>query len=207
MTEHHATVCIATSLDSNTLPRRYKTQSEDISHIVCDRLSIDEVRKLRQDAQQMPVSDTHRVFVILTKKLPPETQNALLKLFEEPPEYARFYLLIPQEGLLLPTLASRVQIVHCVTEDNTYTSTDVFNLFLGSPYKERMETIADITKKKDVDTIASILEGAEVFVAQNPVTYAQVLDSIVFIRRYISTQGASAKMLLEELALSLPMVK
>jgi len=205
MIQHHAVVCIASSIDTDVLPDSYKKQSEDVTHILCDRLSIGDARQMVQDAQQKPVSNEYRVFVIVTKKLPIETQNALLKLFEEPPEHARFYLIIPQEGMLLPTLASRVQICHSV--ENTAKTNNAFVSFLESSYADRIATVADIAKKKDVQTIALLLEGAESFVVHNPVMYAQTLETIIFIRRYATTQGASTKMLLEELAFSLPVVK
>jgi len=46
------------------------------------------------------------------EKLTPIDQNALLKILEEPPAYAVFLLLVPNPGLLLPTVRSRCAELH-----------------------------------------------------------------------------------------------
>ena len=200
MTEHHATVCIADNLEHSTVPEVYKVQSSDVSHVVCDRFAIDDARQLSQDALQKPVHDTYRVFVLVTKKLPVESQNALLKLFEEPPAATKFFLVIPQEGMLIPTLRSRVQVVM----GGMTTTNEVFDSFLSGCYADRLKTIVDITKKKDVVSIDALFSGAEVYASKDPLGRQALLQSIVFIQGYAKTPGASAKMLLEELALCLP---
>jgi len=202
MPSHHAIVCIAASLDQSDIPEQYKTQSNDISHIITDRFSIADARALSQNVLQKPIESDLRVFVIVAAALPVESQNALLKLFEEPPAHAQFYLVIPQEGMLLPTLRSRVQI-STVVDDNQHLS-PVFNEFQSASYAQRLETVADFSKKKEVAKIEQLLTGAEKYAVKNPLQNKDLLESVLFIRTYIKTPGASSKMLLEELALALP---
>jgi len=200
MIEHHAVVCVADSLENSVVPEVYKTQSSDVSHIVCDRFSIDDARQLSQVALQKPVNDAYRVFVLVTKKLPVESQNALLKLFEEPPTATKFFLIIPNEGMLISTLRSRVQIAL----GDALETNEFFLSFLKDCYADRLKTIADITKRKDVASTEALLSGAEVYVAEDSLNRQELLKGIVFIQGYAKTPGASAKMLLEELALCLP---
>ena len=202
MFEHHATVCISDTLENSIVPEVYKTQSSDISHIICDRFSIDDARRLSQDAVQKPINSACRVFVLVTQKLPEDSQNALLKLFEDPPEQTKFFVVLPQEGILIPTLRSRVEVVggtDCILEKN-----DIFTSFLSKSFADRMASIVTLTKKKDVHAIEAIFSGAEQYVSVNSKKDVALLRTIIFIRGYSKTPGASVKMLLEELALTLP---
>ncbi|MFT5849908.1 MAG: hypothetical protein ACI9H6_000734 [Patiriisocius sp.] len=203
MNSHHAIVCIASSLESADIPQAYKVQSSDVTHIITDRFAIADARALSTNALQKPIEQDTRVFVLVVKALPIESQNALLKLFEDPPEYAQFYLVIPQEGMLIPTLASRVSIIDS-NQGTKLETNDIFETFHKASYADRLSSIADAAKKKDVQFFEEIVVGAEVFASKDSQKNAQLLSSILFIRGYLKTPGASAKMLCEELALSLP---
>ena len=95
MNEHHAILLYADSLDASHLPDAYKVQSPDILHIFVDRFSIDDARELTLLASQTPFSASMRVFVVVAHDIAVEAQHALLKLLEEPPQSARFYLILP----------------------------------------------------------------------------------------------------------------
>ena len=202
MQTHHALVYIAPSLEESVLPDSVRKQTADIQHVVLDRFGIADARALMLQAQQTAVEATGRTFVLATKNIPVEAQNALLKLFEEPPIGVQFHVVIPQEGLLIPTLRSRVQIV----SNGLASSADQtnFTVFLKSSYADRLALIVDITKQKDVSHIEEIIGGAEKYLAENIRTQGTLAVSIMLVREYVMTPGASKKMLLEELALSLP---
>ena len=72
-------------------------------------LSVDDARELFTLAYQAPTQGSSRALVISADRLFHEAQNALLKLFEEPPEGTYLFLVVPAEGVLLPTLRSRMQ--------------------------------------------------------------------------------------------------
>jgi hypothetical protein len=71
-------------------------------------LSVDDARRLRSLAELAPVAGGKKVLIISASRLFHEAQNALLKLFEEPPASTVLILVIPSEGILLPTLRSRL---------------------------------------------------------------------------------------------------
>ena len=204
MNSHHAIVCIADTLEDSAVPDIYKIQSNDVSHVVVDRFSIDDARKLSKDALQKPIDAEYRVFVLVLTKLPEESQNALLKLFEEPPKQTRFYVVLPQEGILIPTLRSRVFIEESHT--STVSENETFTIFKNATYAQRLISIADITKKKDLQAIEDIVRGAELYAAKDVLQRQSLLSTVLYVRRYLKTPGASAKMLLEELALTLEKV-
>ena len=70
--------------------------------------SVDDARALRALADLSPTAGSQKVLIISASRLFHEAQNALLKLFEEPPEGTMLILIIPSEGILLPTLRSRL---------------------------------------------------------------------------------------------------
>ncbi len=204
MNQYHAQVCIAPSLEQADIPQALKTKTTDVTHILCDRLSIDQVRTLIQQAQCRPLGGDKRFFVIVTRFLPHESQNALLKLFEEPPYHARFYLVIPQEGILLPTLRSRMFLrdTECVASS----ANTCFDDFLQASYAERLNIVADMVKKKDSERLEGVILGVEQFVETQVTTYDALARAVLQARHYLQAPGASAKMLLEDIALLLPRV-
>ncbi len=76
-------------------------------------LPIDVVREFLIDkASQRPSLSQRRVYVVLeAERLNNSSQNALLKVLEEPPPYCTIILICTSAELLLPTTRSRCQLV------------------------------------------------------------------------------------------------
>ena len=87
-------------------------------------LTIDDARGLKTAHATRPFSSRsdgddgggkggggRKFFILEIDSITHEAQNALLKIFEEPNEYAHFFLVIPSEELLLPTLRSRLFMI------------------------------------------------------------------------------------------------
>lgn len=72
-------------------------------------LSVDDAREIGDFARQAPVTGEKKAIVLSAGRFFHEAQNALLKLFEEPPEGTYLFLVVPSEGNILPTLRSRLQ--------------------------------------------------------------------------------------------------
>lgn len=202
MNTHHAVLLHGTSIRESALPDVYKEQSVDVLHLCCDRFSIDDARELAVSVLQTPFASTERVFVLQARDIAVEAQNALLKLLEEPPAYAVFYLVIPQTASLLPTLLSRLHVER--SEAKQSGETDAFTAFLRASYAERLACIGEKTKQKDQEWIEAIMEGCEQVATSSGNRSPFLLETVLFARRYGRTKGASAKMLLEELSLLLP---
>lgn len=67
------------------------------------------VRDIINDAYILPNEATHKVYILKNAdKMNIQAQNALLKLIEEPPAYARFILICDSRAALLETIMSRV---------------------------------------------------------------------------------------------------
>jgi len=194
MNTHHALLYTGASIAESAIPEDCKTQSTDVLHVVHESFGINEARSLQNHAHQSQVTETGRVFVIVTNRFTHEAQNALLKLFEEPPQGTRFFLVLPDTHAIIPTLRSRLQIV------DASLSADVqpFTEFRSLPYADRLARIADAAKAKDDTYMHAIIAGA----ATIPDTASK--RSVALVDQYFRSSGAAKKMLLEELALAIP---
>lgn len=83
-------------------------RNADVMTLRFGLLAVDDARALRALADLAPTAGSQKVLIISASRLFHEAQNALLKLFEEPPEGTTLILVIPSEGMLLPTLRSRL---------------------------------------------------------------------------------------------------
>ena len=67
------------------------------------------VRDIRKDAYILPNEAKHKVYILKNvDRMNIQAQNALLKIIEEPPEYARFILVCESRAAMLETIMSRV---------------------------------------------------------------------------------------------------
>jgi DNA polymerase III subunit delta' len=70
-------------------------------------IKIDQVRHVNTSIRYKPAEARRRVFIFSDAAFMKEAANALLKVLEEPPEYATIFLLARNPGELLPTIRSR----------------------------------------------------------------------------------------------------
>ena len=70
--------------------------------------SVDDAREVARFASSSPVQGDVKLVAIAATRIFHEAQNALLKLFEEPPVGVTMVLVVPSLGQILPTLRSRV---------------------------------------------------------------------------------------------------
>lgn len=201
MQEHHALLVYAQNLESAAIPEQLKKQSADVQHHLRNSLSIDDVRELIRSSIQAPVSAPVRTFVIQAHQIAIEAQHALLKLLEEPPRRVQFYVILPKTALILPTLRSRLMELNSAPEGSK--ENESFAAFLSASAGERLALIAQKTKDKDQVWIDAVLEGSESLCAESPERTRNLLGAVMFARSHIGARGASAKMLLEEVALHL----
>ena len=73
-------------------------------------IKVDQVRRVIHEVYFRPAEARRRIFIFTNSAFMKEAANALLKILEEPPEFATIFLLAENPGELLPTIRSR-----CVT--------------------------------------------------------------------------------------------
>lgn len=136
-------------------------------------IGIDEIRDLQNRLGLKPFGCSRQVSLILrAENLSVEAQNSLLKTIEEPPGKALIVLTCPEASLLLPTIASRCQIVRLPVlpqinldkeEESIYQK--MIKRILSSPVGERWQ----------------ILEEAEI--ANDRLKAIEWLDKLTFVAR------------------------
>lgn len=70
-------------------------------------IKVDQVRHVNETIRYKPADARRRVFIFTVSAFMKEAANALLKVLEEPPEYATMFLLAQNPGELLATIRSR----------------------------------------------------------------------------------------------------
>src|SRR6266702_7916895 len=73
-------------------------------------IKVDQVRRVIDTIYFRPAEARERVFIFTDSAFMKEAANSLLKVLEEPPEFATIFLLTENAGELLPTIRSRSMI-------------------------------------------------------------------------------------------------
>ena len=73
-------------------------------------IKVDQVRRVIETIYYRPAEGRERVYVFTDSAFMKEAANSLLKVLEEPPEFATIFLLTENPGELLPTIRSRSMV-------------------------------------------------------------------------------------------------
>jgi DNA polymerase III subunit delta' len=73
-------------------------------------IKVDQVRRVIETIYYRPSESRERVYIFTDSAFMKEAANSLLKVLEEPPEFATIFLLTENAGELLPTIRSRSMI-------------------------------------------------------------------------------------------------
>jgi DNA polymerase-3 subunit delta' len=73
-------------------------------------IKVDQVRRVVESIYFRPLEGRERVFIFTDGAFMKEAANALLKVLEEPPDFATIFLLAKNAGELLPTIRSRSMV-------------------------------------------------------------------------------------------------
>lgn len=169
---------------------------------------MDDARELRERASLRSVGKHGRTFVIYAPTIPADAQNVLLKILEEPPAGARFYIIVPSPETLLPTLRSRMQTLELAHDGHRKSIIDA-KAFLAAGNKTRLDMLKPLLEKDDDDrrdlagtiTFLGELEKAlscDVGLRQS---HIEGIRAVYRARKYITDRGAIVKSLLEQMAL------
>jgi DNA polymerase III subunit delta' len=74
-------------------------------------IKVDQVRRVIETIYFRPAEAKERVYILTDSAFMKEAANSLLKILEEPPEFATIFLLTENAGELLPTIRSRAMTV------------------------------------------------------------------------------------------------
>lgn len=182
-------------------------------------LSVDDARRLQSLAELSPTQGDKKVLIVSASRIFHEAQNALLKFFEEPPTGTTVILVLPAEGMLLPTLRSRLLVLPGQTENKESVGIEAARAFLAASGAEREKIISkmldraksDKDEEKQAARLAAIqlVEGLMVLThtvwIQKPTSGLQAflsdLDSFLPI---LHERSAPLKLIFEHIQLVMP---
>ncbi len=157
---------------------------------------------------------TRKILIVRTQDITSVAEHALLKMCEEPARETHIFIFLPNISGVPDTVRSRAHIIRL---PKTTGESDIQAVtFMKVNKNERIDMIAEIIKKhKDTETSAPLRAEAMEFVCALegllhktytfPYTKEQQehLQILLSAQKYLSTSGASVKMILEGLALVL----
>ncbi len=197
------------------LEKKHKIHSQantDFFDRAYENMTIDDARELKTAHGMRPVGPLGiKIFIVRANNVGHEAQNALLKLLEEPAEYAHFFLIVPSAHILLPTVKSRMLVIENDSRDST-SNTELIEeakKFVKLSPAKRLEIVKklveDISKEKKTkqDAIIFLNTVQEVVYTEQGVKKAKkTLETIEQARMYMNDRAPSVKMLLEYVALN-----
>ncbi len=195
-------------------------QHPDLIVLQYGLFSVDDAREVARFASSSPVRGDTKMVVIATTRIFHEAQNALLKLFEEPPAGVTMALIVPSIGQILPTLLSRVQVL---TKGSVLTP--IADEFLSLDTVGREKHIAKMLEKtkaeKDEDKqtaradllklveemLRTVYDMREKAGAKEQEELTLLLDDLSAFLPILHERSAPLKLIFEHLLLVLPKSK
>jgi hypothetical protein len=204
MLAHHAYLCRMGEVTND----KVKTVANSFAvsatvFVSMDGFGIDDVRTLTEKAFMRPSEGDIQLLVVSFTTITIESQQALLKLLEEPPAGTMFVFCVPTSLFLLPTLLSRFSTFAQEGGVDEVIDTSEFDEFLSLPIPERVTMITDRLAAKDVLWVTTLKRQLVAKLADK--TFHDNPDNLAllyWIADHLQTRGASNKQLLEELALT-----
>ena len=193
----------------------------DFYHQAFELFGIKESHELKGKSSLRPFIGEKKIFILEIFSFSIESANALLKIFEEPPEGTHFFIIVPSVGDMIPTLRSRLIVIDNSMSGKENKEDGSCGEFLRSLPGKRMEIINKIGKDKN--KAAEFLNGLELAIfrrrrrgrhAASAAASASCgfgscmdfLDEIRVAREFLSSRSPNVKMILEHIALTLPKV-
>ncbi|TRZ53683.1 hypothetical protein D4R99_00390 [bacterium] len=216
---HHAFLIEGDSVYTRTALRDFIETEMQIPHIGNPDFSeqefvsfgIDDGRALKEMQSRRAFAEGgKKIFIIIANTFTIESQNSLLKIFEEPTVDTHFFILVPSAKFFLPTLLSRVVTVYAKDDDLKESFGEAID-FLKQSYSERLAFIQKITKdEKDAGRSEKLIQDLTCFYAQKSkaekrtAEETRTLELLLRYWRYTHGNAPSFKMMLEHLALVTP---
>lgn len=168
---HHAYLYVGGKEDGIEAVRAYAARElglegvdhPDIAIFSYDGLfSVDDARAVNRFALQAPIASDRKLVAIQTGRIYHEAQNALLKTFEEPQEGTTLVLIVPTEGIVLPTLRSRLLTL----PGRKRTVSAEAQAFINASKVEREKLVTKLLARaksdKDLEKQAARMEAARI---------------------------------------------
>jgi DNA polymerase III, delta subunit len=181
------------------------TSGLEIQYFLVESLGIGEVRNLILQASRRPVEgSTTLLLVVCVPTITFEAQQALLKVLEEPPVTTKFLFCVSDQFIFLPTVTSRFHEIFLPGDAFVLSKNIAFTAFERQSYADRLLDIGKRMTKKDMVWLQEIKQGLSQYLSDDLAHSLHQIKTMNLVLVQLGSRGASNKMLLEALALILP---
>jgi len=191
-------------------------KSGDVLFQEYESFTMDDSSEIKDWHSRRGIGTSKKICIIATKFINREAEQTLLKIIEEPADNTHFFIVIPDASVLLDTILSRTHVIKTEHGKDKDMQKEAFS-FIALSGKERVDKVAQMVKEnKDEENSGQLRFYATSFVNELENIFYQkfkkdrnnekikfILDELQKARVYLSTSGASVKMILEHLALIL----
>lgn len=130
----------------------------DVYKLGKNKVSVNDVRDMRSQAYLASNESDRKIFILEgIDKFNVQSQNALLKVLEEPPQGVVFILTCSSKSSVLPTVLSRVCVLTPAPHDSSYYAETAIGLLGKNADEESVAVIASYLETYD-DTDAESLQ-------------------------------------------------
>lgn len=162
-------------------------------------------RGLKKFLQEKPLSKEKKTVVIANAELmTPEAQNALLKILEEPPEYAEIFLLSKTENSLLETVVSRCVRKRAFPSEELEKEDSGIRKILSMSPGQRLDKAKEVSEGEKEETV-DILENwvRELHLSNPGKTSALQIKKILQTKKALEETNVNQRLSIEALLLDL----
>lgn len=190
-------------------------QNPDFHLLSYDTLKIDDARSIKSLSENKSFDGSKKIFVISVNNFLPESQNTLLKIFEEPKDNMHFFVISKNVNSFLPTLRSRCYLINL--EQNKNINPEI-EKFLNSTLQNKIDYVKNLLDTDEdkgeasartlalefLDQIESALHRKILVSRFDLDNNMSIFQKIFIARKYIRQSGSSPKNILEAIVLNLP---
>lgn len=171
---------------------------------------VEEARLVSEIASRAPTQGDARLIILAAGRIFHETQNALLKVFEEPAPGTYIVLVVPSEGNIIPTLRSRLLPLPGTSSSNVLSPLAEEFVSAGKEGREKVvEKILERAKKdspeeKQAARIDALRLAEGLLVAAHKSMDQAFLSDLMHFIPILHERSAPLKPILEHLLIVTP---
>lgn len=192
------------------LKKNLPTNSPDVWVEMFDNFNNIDSQRVKTWQSTKPLNGLYKYAVWGITSSNMEAQNALLKTLEEPATDTKIFIVIPHEGILLPTVLSRLVVVRPEGDVSLEVDLNFASQFLNAEPHQRLELLSNRFNYDDETIkgqILTFLSACERLVAKKieqqdglEPDYLEIIEA----KKNISDRSAVPRLVLEHVAVVLP---
>lgn len=180
----------------------FRAGNPDFFVLEGEKFLIDQARDIKKIDSKTKVFNKERIFLLSFDSIGADTQNALLKILEEPSENTIFFMLVSNLRNILDTIKSRARVIEIkskIIDDNA-------REYFQASYIEREIISANLDQEK----MQSFFNSLDLLLLENKdkiENFLELYKNFLNLKKFIGNKGTSVKHIFIYLNIYLPIIK